>query len=143
MTILFFSFLFLSFFKRTESFIQINHRFAERKLNSKISIKMHDENQITTVLRNRFTLQNIPYNKLLDRIQNKEISKIYFSNKYNEVISESKIESEDVYSDFVVTDIIPQLTNDLIDISVKNKVEPVFKIKLEQPTQIQTIAYDT
>ena len=151
MTNLFFSFFLISLFNGIESFTQTYPRFTESKYFSKLGvkypypkcIKMHSDNEISNVLRNRYTLQNIPYNQLLDRIQNKEISKIYFSNKYNEVISESKIESEDLYSDFVVTDIIPYVTNDLIDISVKNKVEPVFKIKVEQPTQLQSIAYDT
>jgi cell division protease FtsH len=104
---------------------------------------MHSENDISNVLRNKYALHNVPYNKLLDKIQNKEISKIYFSNKYSEVIAENKYETTEIYEDYTITDIIPQVTNDLIDISVKNKVEPIFKIKTEEPNQLQILAYDT
>jgi len=110
---------------------------------SRLPVKMHSENDITNVLRNKYALHNVPYNKLLDRIQNKEISKIYFSNKYSEVIAENKVETTEIYEDYSITDIIPQVTNDLIDISVKNRVEPVFKIKIEEPSQMQVLAYDT
>ena len=106
-------------------------------------LKMHTEYEVNKVINSRFALQNIPYNQLLDRIQNKDISKIYFSNKYNEVISEKKTESDDLFEDFVITDIIPQVTNDLIDLSVKNRVEPVFKIKMEQPNPVQVLASES
>jgi cell division protease FtsH len=103
---------------------------------------MHTDDELKIVLNNRYKLQNIPYNQLLDKIQSKKISKIYFSNRYNEVISENKEETEDKYEDYIITDIIPQVTNDLIDISVKNKVEPVFKNKLEQPNPVQIFIGD-
>ena len=104
---------------------------------------MHSDNDLTNALKNKNVLQNVPYNKLLDRIQNKEISRIYFSNKYNDVISENKLETDEIYNDYFITDIIPQVTNDLIDISVKNRVEPVFKIKIEEPNQIQIVLYES
>ena len=105
-------------------------------------ISMHSDVELTNALRNRYTLQNIPYNKLLDKIKNKEISKIYFSNRYNEVISEKKIETEEPNDDYIITNIIPQVTNNLIDISVKNNVEPVFKIKMEEPNSVNVFIAD-
>ena len=105
-------------------------------------MSMHSDSELTNALRNRYTLQNIPYNKLLDKIQNKEISKIYFSNRYNEVISEKKMETEEPNDDYIITDIIPQVTNNLIDISVKNNVEPVFKIKMEEPNPVNVFIAD-
>jgi len=106
-------------------------------------IVMHSDSDLAAALKNKNALQNVPYNKLLDRIQNKEISRIYFSNKYSEVISENKFETDEIYNDYVITNIIPQVTNDLIDISVKNKVEPVFKIKMEEPSQVQLVLYES
>lgn len=106
-------------------------------------ISMHSDVDLTNALRNRYTLQNIPYNKLLDKIQNKEISKIYFSNRYSEVISEKNIENGEPSEDYIITDIIPQVINDLIDISVQNKVEPVFKIKMEEPNPLQVFIIDS
>lgn len=104
------------------------------------NLRMHSENDLTKIFNNRFHLTNVPYNKLLDQIQSHDISKIYFSTKYNSVISEKKEETDEIYSDYTITDIIPQVTNDLIDLSIKNEVEPVFK--QEQPPPVQTLITD-
>ena len=104
---------------------------------------MHDENEINSAIRNKNFLKNVPYNQLLDKIKNKEISKIYISGNQNLVISEKKGDSEDIYNDFTVTDIIPEVTTKLIDTSIDNKVEPVFKIKQEQPSGFQTFAFQS
>jgi len=132
--IFFFSLLLITF---SNSFQVL--KYVKPKMHS---IHMHTDDELKIVLNNRYKLQNIPYNQLLDKIQSKKISKIYFSNRYNEVISENKEETEDKYEDYIITDIIPQVTNDLIDISVKNKVEPVFKNKLEQPNPVQIFIGD-
>ena len=104
---------------------------------------MHTDKDASDALNNKILLRNMPYNELINKIENKKIAKIYFSKKYDEVVSENKEDTEYVYDDYSVTDVIPQVTDRLIDISVKNNVVPVFKIKQEDPSPIQIIAYDT
>jgi len=104
--------------------------------------KAYSDSDIKRVINNPAALDQVPYNQLIGKIKNKEISKIFLSNKRDQVISETKLESDDIYTDFFVTDIIPEIATDLIDISVQNKVEPVFKLKADPPNPIQLLAAD-
>lgn len=74
----------------------------------------------------------IPYKSLVKKIEDHSVSKIYFSKSLNNVISTD----DDLYS---VTTITPLITNDLVDVSIKNDVDTVF---FEVPPQnsIQTLS---
>jgi len=75
----------------------------------------------------------IPYKSLVKKIEDHSVSKIYFSKSLNNVIS---TDDNDLYS---VTTITPLITNDLVDVSIKNDVDTVF---FEVPPQnsIQTLS---
>jgi cell division protease FtsH len=92
-------------------------------------------------MQNQFSLKKTSYPELIKKIENHEVSKIYFSPKYDKVITENIEDTHDVLNDFALTEIIPPLSSNLIETSIKNKVEPIF-IKQQDPSQIQTIAYD-
>jgi len=112
--------------------------------------------KIQTVFRNSYFLPKISYNSLLNKIEDHQVKKIYFSGKYDSVISENVIESpvstvepsfigydKTFLEDYSITSIAPSLTNTLVDLSVKNNVEPVFIQQLQQPPNlIQTIGND-
>jgi cell division protease FtsH len=96
---------------------------------------------IKDAINKQYFLQNTPYPKLLEKIENHEVDKIYFSPKTDKVISENTEQTDDILTDYTITDIIPSITTNLIDISIKNKVEPIF-IKQQEPGQIQMLATD-
>lgn len=96
---------------------------------------------IKDAINKQYFLQNTPYPKLLEKIENHEVDKIYFSPKTDKVISENTEQTEDILTDYTITDILPSITSNLIDISIKNKVEPIF-IKQQEPGQIQMLATD-
>jgi cell division protease FtsH len=110
-------------------------------LSLKSFLKMRDQTDINTAMQNQFSLKKTSYTELITKIENHEVSKIYFSPKYDKVITEDIEDTHDVLNDFALTEIIPPLSSNLIETSIKNKVEPIF-IKLQDPSQIQTIAYD-
>jgi len=102
---------------------------------------MRGQTDINIAMQKQFSLKKTSYSELITKIENHEVSKIYFSPKYDKVITENVEDTEDVLNDFSLTEIIPPLSSNLIESSIKNKVEPIF-IKQQDPGQIQTIAYD-
>lgn len=102
---------------------------------------MKDSSDINAAMKNQYYLKKTPYPELLEKIEHHEIAKVYFSPKYDKVISENIDNTDDVYSDFSLTDIIPPVSTNLIETSIKNKVEPIF-IKQQDPNPIQVIAVD-
>lgn len=110
-------------------------------LSLKSFLRMRDQLDINTAMQNQFSLKKTSYPELIKKIENHEVSKIYFSPKYDKVITENIEDTHDVLNDFALTEIIPPLSSNLIETSIKNKVEPIF-IKQQDPSQIQTIAYD-
>ena len=102
---------------------------------------MRDNSDINYLLRNQYYLKKMPYPKLLEKIDKHEVSKIYFTPRYDKVISENVERSDDIYYDYEITDIIPPITTNLIETSIKNKVEPVFSVQ-QEPGIIQTISMD-
>jgi cell division protease FtsH len=68
----------------------------------------------------RYVSGKIPYKSLINKINDHSVSKIYFSKGLDNVISE---DNNELYS---LTSITPVITNDLVDISVKNDVDTVF-----------------
>jgi cell division protease FtsH len=77
----------------------------------------------------------IPYKSLVKKIEDHSVSKIYFSKSLNNVIS---TDDNDLYS---VTTITPLITNDLVDVSIKNDVDTVF-FQVPPQNNIQILAGD-
>lgn len=92
--------------------------------------------------KNKNLLKELPYSSLVKKIENHEVSKIYFSSKYESIIAENvEKKHKDPIEDYSITGISPLITNTLVDVSIKNNVETVFT-QIQQPNQIQTIASD-
>jgi cell division protease FtsH len=104
-------------------------------------IFMKDSSTINTAMKNQYFLKRTPYPELLEKIDHNEISKIYFSPNYDKVISENVENTDNLYSDFSLTDIIPPVSTSLIETSIKNKVETIF-VKQQDPSPVQIIATD-
>jgi cell division protease FtsH len=84
----------------------------------------------------------VPYSKLIKKIEKHEISKIYFSKKYDDVISEDINKVGNPLIDYGYTPISPLITNSLVETSVKNNIETVFT-QIEKPSQFQEFALNT
>ena len=104
-------------------------------------IKMLNEDT-NIAIRNKFFLTEVPYNKLIKKIENHEVSKIYFSNKYDDVISEDTNKIGNALIDYTYTPISPFITNGLVETSVKNNIETVFA-QIEKPSQFQQFASES
>jgi len=104
-------------------------------------LSMKESSDITTAMRNQNYLKRTAYPDLINKIEHHEVSKIYFSPKYDKVISENVENTDDVYIDFSLTEIIPPVSVNLIETSIKSKVEPIF-VKQQDPNPIQVIAVD-
>jgi len=105
----------------------------------KTTIKMNSPDSIRNAIINRAILPETSYSSLLNKINNHQVSNIYFSPNNDVVISENTETTDDVVLDYSVTQISPSLTNSLVDISIKNKVEPIFYQSIP-PTFTQNIA---
>jgi cell division protease FtsH len=81
-------------------------------------------------------MQKLPYSSLIKKIDEHQVSKIYFNPSSTEVIAEIPEKSGSVYSDYSLTAISPSLVNSLTEESVKNNVEPVF-IQVPPPNVFQ------
>jgi cell division protease FtsH len=93
-------------------------------------------------IRNKDFLTEVPYNRLIKKIEKHEISKIYFSQKYDNVISEDTKKIGDPLLDYTYTSITPFIANSLVETSVKNDIDTVF-IQVDRPSQIQQFAGET
>jgi len=88
---------------------------------------------INNVVKNKFFLQKAGYNSLVKKIENHDVSTVYFSEKLDSVIAENKEETGTIYEDYSITKINPLITSSLTDLSVKNKVETVFLVDPSPP----------
>jgi cell division protease FtsH len=77
-------------------------------------------------------IYKLPYKSLVKKIEDHRISKIYFSKNLNNVISKEN----NLYTSTTIT---PLVTNNLVDISVKNNVDTVF-YEVPPVNDIQLIA---
>ena len=94
-------------------------------------------NDVNSLSRFRNSLPKISYNKLVKNIEENDVSKIYFTEKLDSVISEKKdvdesipvyTSTEEIADHYQVTKINPFLTNSLTELSTKNNVEPIFLV---------------
>jgi len=133
----FISIFHLLFFYSTLAYFPSNYYPKKRSL---LSMSHHDVDP-TILYKNKQYIRNIPYSTLLKNIKNNEISKIYISND-NDVIAENKEDSEEIMNDYTLTNIIPEIKKDIIDLSIKNNVDTVFKVKEQPVNPIKTVAYE-
>lgn len=102
----------------------------------------YDDAKIRQVLKYKNVLPETNYNQLLNKIQNHQVSKIYFTNNLDTVVSEE--EEDNVNTDtsildtYSITHIQPLVTNSIADISAKNNVQTYF-LQTIQPTVSENI----
>lgn len=94
------------------------------------------------VFKNKNFLPEVPYNKLIKKMENHEISKIYFSPTYDNVFAEDAKIIGNPMIDYSVTPISPLITSNLVETSVKNNIETIFT-QIEKPSQVQELAGET
>lgn len=76
------------------------------------------------------SIQETSYNSLVKKIENHDVSKIYFSSTFRDVVFDETESNADNVLDYSYTRISPIVSNSLVDLSVKNKVETIF---LQEP----------
>ena len=101
-----------------------------------------EDTKMREVLKYKNLLPETNYNQLLEKIKTHEVSKIYFTNKLDTVVSETNHDDTfiakgepfknmiDLYS---ITPIQPVITDTLADLSTKNNVQTYF-LQTIQPT---------
>ena len=94
---------------------------------------------VATAMKNKYFLTEVPYNNLIKKIEKHEVSKIYFSNKYDNVISEDTNKIGNPLIDYTYTPISPFITNTIVETSTKNNIDTVFT-QVERPSQFQEFA---
>ena len=90
------------------------------------------------VLKYKNVLSESTYNTLINKIENKELSQIYFTGTLDNVISHVD-DKGNVLTDYSVTKINPFIVKNIVDASQKNKVETYF-LEQPQPGQFQVYA---
>jgi cell division protease FtsH len=108
----------------------------------RVSYTMAYEN-VYDALKHKLVLPRKSYNTLIDTITNHDISKIYFTKQLDTVLMEKEEYAMFEYEEeqgtnihifpkeYSATAINPFVTDSLVDLSIKNKVEPIF---LQDPT---------
>jgi cell division protease FtsH len=97
----------------------------------KPTLFMKDDDVIPDVIKNQKLLPNINYNRLIEKMNNHEISKIYFDNRLDKVIAENEDIDGNIVDDYSITEINPFVTNSLVTKAIDNKVETFF---LKEPS---------
>ena len=113
-------------------FVESNGLRSISSINPRSFLSMEYDAKINSAIKYKSLLKEDSYNKLIEKIDNHEVSKIYFSDTLNSVFSENKEENGVIIEDFSLTKINPFLTNSLSERSVKNNIEPIF---LQSPVQ--------
>uniref|UniRef100_A0A6C0DEF5 AAA+ ATPase domain-containing protein n=1 Tax=viral metagenome TaxID=1070528 RepID=A0A6C0DEF5_9ZZZZ len=99
-------------------------------------------NDINKVIKNKYFLTEVPYNKLIKKIEKHEVSKIYFSKRYDDVVSEESNKVGNTLIDYTYTPISPFVTSSLVETTVKNNIDTVF-LQPDTPSQFQQFASDS
>jgi cell division protease FtsH len=108
-------------------FFTVNAVFVSAFRGLKMSSNIGD------IVKNKYSLQQDGYNSLVKKIENHDVSKVYFSEKLDSVISEKTEETGNIYEDYSITKINPLITSSLTDLSIKNKVETIFLVDPSPP----------
>ena len=91
-------------------------------------IYMAENENINAVLKYKNVLEKTDYNDLIYKMNNHEISNLYFTSTLDAAISEKLDEEKDgeIITDFSSTSINPFITKTLVDKAVENKVSTYF-----------------
>jgi len=99
-------------------------------------------------LKHKLVLPRKSYNTLIDSINKHDISKLYFTQKLDSVITEKEGIDFDtneeglplhiLSKEYSATAINPFITDSLVELSIQNKVEPIF---LQEPSVTQSNSY--
>jgi cell division protease FtsH len=108
-------------------FFTVNAVFVSAFRGLKMSSNIGD------IVKSKYSLQQDGYNSLVKKIENHDVSKVYFSEKLDSVISEKTEETGNIYEDYSITKINPLITSSLTDLSIKNKVETIFLVDPSPP----------
>jgi cell division protease FtsH len=87
---------------------------------------MLEDARIQSVLKYKNTLSEINYSKLLSKIESHEISKVYFTNTLDTVVTETQDSTGELLTDYSITKINPFITNAIVETTKKNNVETFF-----------------
>jgi cell division protease FtsH len=91
-----------------------------------------NENTVRQIVQKNYLITKYNYNTLLDKINTGEIESVYFLPKLDNVISEQKEKSGELYKDYSITRITPVLTDNIVTETTKKHVDTVF---LQDPPQ--------
>ena len=91
-----------------------------------------NENTVRQIVQKNYLITKYNYNTLLDKINTGEIESVYFLPKLDNVISEQKEKSGELYKDYSITRITPVVTDNIVTETTKKHVETVF---LQDPPQ--------
>ena len=120
---------------RILTFILLITKIKER---SSLSINKN----INKIYKERFFLQDIPYSKLVEKIEKHQVSNIYFPKTLDSVLLENEEKTGNDYSDYSIANVSPLITNDIASNAIKHHIEPIF-LNDPYPTPIETITKDT
>ena len=99
------------------------------------SIKMLDEQYVRNVLKYKNVIPETNYNNLINNIETHHVSKIYFTEKMDTILTQEENTDGNVITDYTVTKINPFVTNSILESTKKNNVQTYF---LQQP-QMSTL----
>ena len=117
--------------------------FLALLLNSSIAFErrlfMKYNKDINNIIRNKYYYSELPYNKLIQNIESHKIKQIYLNERMDTVIAEDIEKHDNPIEDYTITNIAPLVTESLVDLSIKNKVNTVFSYAPD-PNTYQQIA---
>jgi len=95
-------------------------------VNARNNLHMLEDARIQSVLKYKNILSEINYSKLLSKIESHEISKVYFTNTLDTVVTETQDSTGELLTDYSITKINPFITNAIVETTKKNNVETFF-----------------
>ena len=84
-----------------------------------------NENTVRQIVQKNYLLTKYNYNTLLDKINNDEIEGVYFFPKLDNVITEQKEKSGELYKDYSITRITPFVADNIVAETTKKHIETV------------------
>lgn len=112
--------------------------FKNNLISRKQRLFMLENDNINEVVKYKNVLQKTDYNSLINKLNKHEVSKIYFTNTLDTVISENENAEGAILTDYSSTYINPFITKSLADKAMENKVETYF-LQPPQPSNFEVI----
>ena len=115
--------IFITFFYTTVCSFTIKHSYSNSKYNK---LQMINNVDIKIIQRYGKILPENTYNKLLKKIDNHEVSELYFT-KSLDIVYDKHIDAvDDIQTDYSITKINPAVVKSIIDETKNNNVETYF-----------------